>query len=310
MYLCKSYTKHRITTMNKLRTYLNRPTYAVDKPWTLAILNSMVIGLILAIFEPFHYLLNSLIQFGVLLVFIGLSFIISVLGFVVAPKIFKRFYDPDQWTIGKNILNYFLFLLFLGICTFIYDRYFLIMADFRTDFGTDGFYSILFTDMFAAFTIGIIPLIFGLFIVENNALKRNLMEAQRLNKLLSERTRQEETTTETVTLSGDTKDSIRLNPETILYMEASGNYVDICYKEEAQEKHKLLRSTIKQMEEMMQDFNYFVRCHRAYIININHIRNISGNAQGYRLGLGNGIQEIPVSRTYLKELKDLKNIFK
>lgn len=296
--------------MNKLREYLSRPTYAVDKPWTLAILNSTVIGLILAIFEPFHYLLNSLIQFGVLLVFIGLSFIASVLAFVVAPKIFKRFYDPDQWTIGKNILHCFLFLLFIGICTFIFDRYFLIKADFRTDFGTEGFYTILFIDMFAAFTIGVIPLIFGLFIVENNALKRNLMEAQRLNKLLSERTRQEEATTETITLSGDTKDSISLNPETILYMEASGNYVDICYKEEAQEKHKLLRSTIKQMEEMMQDFNYFVRCHRAYIVNINHIRNISGNAQGYRLSLGSGIQEIPVSRTYLKELKDLKDIVK
>lgn len=296
--------------MNKLREYLNRPTYAVDKPWTLAILNSTVIGLILAIFEPFHYKLNSLIQFGVLLVFISLSFIASVLGFVVAPKIFKRFYDPDQWTIGKNILHCFLFLLFIGICTFIYDRYFLIKADFRTDFGSHGFYIILFIDMLAAFTIGVIPLIFGLFIVENNALKRNLLEAQKLNKLLSERTRQEEAATETITLAGDTKDSISLVPENILYMEASGNYVDICYKEEAKEKHKLLRSTIKQMEEVMLDFNYFVRCHRAYIVNINHIRNISGNAQGYRLSLGNGTQEIPVSRTYLKELKDLKDILK
>ena len=296
--------------MNKLREYLNRPTYAVDKPWTLAILNSTVIGLILAIFEPFHYKLNSLIQFGVLLVFISLSFIASVLGFVIAPKIFKRFYDPDQWTIGKNILHCFLFLLFIGICTFIFDRYFLIKADFLTDFGSHGFYIILFIDMLAAFTIGVIPLIFGLFIVENNALKRNLLEAQKLNKLLSERSRQEEATTETITLAGDTKDSISLLPENILYMEASGNYVDICYKEEGKEKHKLLRSTIKQLEEIMQDFNYFVRCHRAYIVNINHIRNISGNAQGYRLSLGHGIQEIPVSRTYLKELKDLKDILR
>lgn len=296
--------------MNKLREYLNRPTYAVDKPWTLAILNSTVIGLILAIFEPFHYKLNSLIQFGVLLVFISLSFIASVLGFVIAPKIFKRFYDPDQWTIGKNILHCFLFLLFIGICTFIYDRYFLIKANFLTDFGSHGFYIILFIDMLAAFTIGVIPLIFGLFIVENNALKRNLLEAQKLNKLLSERTRHEEATTETITLAGDTKDSISLVPENILYMEASGNYVDICYKEEEKEKHKLLRSTIKQMEEIMQDFNYFVRCHRAYIVNINHIRNISGNAQGYRLSLGHGIQEVPVSRTYLKELKDLKDILR
>lgn len=297
-------------SMNRLRKYLNRPTYAVDRPWTLAILNSTVIGLILAIFEPFHYRLDSLIQFGVLWAFIGLSFVTSVLGFVVAPKIFKHFYDPDQWTTGKNILHCFLFLLFTGICTFIFDRYFLIRADFRSDFGTHDFYVVFFIDMLAAITIGIIPLIFGLFIVENNALKRNLLEAQRLNKLLSERALQKEETTETITLSGDTKDSISLIPENILFMEASGNYVEICYKEEAKEKHKLLRSTIKQMEEVTQAFSYLIRCHRAYIVNINHIRNISGNAQGYRLSLTNTMQEIPVSRTYLKELKNLKDIIK
>lgn len=88
--------------MIKLKKYLNRPTYAVDRPWTLALLNATTIGLILAIFEPFHYRLNSIIQFGVLCVFIGLTFIASVLGFVVAPKLFKRFYDPEQWTIKKT----------------------------------------------------------------------------------------------------------------------------------------------------------------------------------------------------------------
>ena len=46
--------------MIKLKKYLNRPTYAVDRPWTLALLNATTIGLILAIFEPFHYRLNSI----------------------------------------------------------------------------------------------------------------------------------------------------------------------------------------------------------------------------------------------------------
>ncbi|WP_455673528.1 LytTR family DNA-binding domain-containing protein [Phocaeicola sp.] len=295
--------------MRKLKEYLNRPTYAVDRPWTLVLLNATAVGLILAIFEPFHYRLNSLMQFWVLWAFIGLAFTLSILSFIVAPKIFKRFYDPDQWTIGKNIVHCFCFLLVMGICTFIYDRYFLIKAKFWNDWNTDSFYVILSIDMLAAFTIGIIPLLFGLFIVENNALKRNLLEAQKLNKLLSERTRQEEEeTTKTITLSGDTKDAISLPPESILYMEASGNYVDICYKEDNKEKHKLLRSTIKQMEEVMLPHNNFIRCHRAYIVNINHIRNISGNAQGYRLSLTGATEEIPVSRTYLKDLKGLKDI--
>ena len=59
--------------------------------------------------------------------------------------------------------------------------------------------------MLAAFTIGAIPLIFGLFIVENNALKRNLLEAQKLNKALSERHKDEKGSNEMITLSGETK---------------------------------------------------------------------------------------------------------
>lgn len=50
----------------------------------------------------------------------------------------------------------------------------------------------LLIDVSAAITIVIIPLIFGFFIIENNALKRNLQEAKRMNKLLSERNIQEE----------------------------------------------------------------------------------------------------------------------
>ena len=45
-----------------------------------------------------------------------------------------------------------------------------------------------------------------------------------------------------------------------------------------------------------------------YIVNINHIIHISGNAQGYRLNLTETTEEIPVSRTYLKNLKKLKDI--
>ena len=66
-----------------LKEYLNKPTYAIDRPWVIVLLNSMVVALILAIFEPFHYRLNSVIQFWVLWCFVGLTFIFSVVAFVL-----------------------------------------------------------------------------------------------------------------------------------------------------------------------------------------------------------------------------------
>lgn len=104
--------------------------YAIDRPWVIVLLNSMVVALILAIFEPFHYRLNSVIQFWVLWCFVGLTFIFSVVAFVLFPKLFKRFYDPERWTIGKNLLHCSCFLLFLGLACFIYDYYFLMRMVF------------------------------------------------------------------------------------------------------------------------------------------------------------------------------------
>ena len=179
--------------------------------------------------------------------------------------------------------------------------------DFWSDLDTTIFYKMLLIDVSAAITIVIIPLIFGFFIIENNALKRNLQEAKRMNKLLSERNIQEEKGGDAITLSGDTKESICVLPDNIMYMESSGNYVDVCYREEGNMKHKLLRSTIKQMDEMMEKYGCFVRCHRAYIVSVNKIMNINGNAQGYRLNLEDTQQEIPVSRTYLKDFKSFLN---
>ena len=60
-----------------------------------------------------------------------------------------------------------------------------------------------------------------------------------------------------IILSGDTKEIDLRTSDNIMYMESSGNYVDVCYRE-GNMKHKLLRSTIKQMDEMMEKYGCFV----------------------------------------------------
>lgn len=287
----------------KIKEFLSQSANAIDQPWLFVVLNTAISALILGIFEPFHFRLNNFGQLCVLWVFAAIACAVSVVGFVIVPKIFKRFYDPEQWTVGKTLLHCISILIAIGVACFIYEHYYLMNIGFMTDFGTGSFYQVLFIDLLAALTIGIIPISFGLFTVENNALKRNLDEARMLNRVLADRNKPEEEATAAITLSGDTKESVKVLPEKIVYMEASGNYVDICYTEKEREKHKLLRSTIKQMEETVEAYPFLVRCHRAYIVNMNQIRNVNGNAQGYRLNLMDAEQEIPVSRTYMRVFK-------
>ncbi|WP_089734667.1 LytTR family transcriptional regulator DNA-binding domain-containing protein [Chryseobacterium jejuense] len=41
------------------------------------------------------------------------------------------------------------------------------------------------------------------------------------------------------------------------------------------------------------------RCHRSYIINLGKVKNIKGNAQGYKLTLPEIDFDIPVSRSFI-----------
>jgi DNA-binding LytR/AlgR family response regulator len=59
------------------------------------------------------------------------------------------------------------------------------------------------------------------------------------------------------------------------------------------------------MEEQLQS-TAVVRCHRSFLINVNAIEHVSGNAQGLRLQLVmvSGV-EVPVSRSYIPKLRAL-----
>lgn len=125
-----------------------------------------------------------------------------------------------------------------------------------------------------------------------------------LNNTLAKRKQTEISGDAQITLSGTTKDVVTVRPENILYIEVSGNYVDIFYVKDDKIQHNLLRATIRQIEDELTDFPVFIRCHRSFIVNVNRILHVSGNAQGYKLSLQGTNEQIPVSRTYMKNLKD------
>lgn len=281
---------------SKISKYLSQPAPVNEKPWLSVLLCVAIVIFILAVFEPFSFKLNSLGQVWVLVGFALLTMLVTSIAFVLFPKIFKRFYNPDKWTIGKSLLNNVFFLIIMGIGVVCYD-YFIVMKQLPEYFPM-GF----LVDLFAALTIGIVPLSIITIITQNSALKRNLNSSKEINQILSERIKAS-TKDDFITLNGSTKESANIKPEDILYIESEGNYVNVHYRQGNKATYKQLRSTIKQMEESFQNYPMFIRCHRAFIVNINHISSTQGNAQGYQLTLSNVPQEIPVSRTYLKNLK-------
>jgi DNA-binding LytR/AlgR family response regulator len=109
-----------------------------------------------------------------------------------------------------------------------------------------------------------------------------------------------------VTLAGENQnEKLQLPPSQIAYISAADNYVRVFFIENGQLKNQMLRTTMKKMEDAVAAHSFLFRCHRTFLVNMELVQKVSGNAQGYRLHL-KGIEEsIPVSRNLNDRVREM-----
>lgn len=98
----------------------------------------------------------------------------------------------------------------------------------------------------------------------------------------------------------DDKGSLRFSfkPDDLLYIESADNYVKIYYLINGKLSQEVIRNTLKKMEAMLLEFS-IIRCHRSYMVNINHVSAIQKDKDGHILQLDSANDlRIPVSKTY------------
>ena len=88
---------------------------------------------------------------------------------------------------------------------------------------------------------------------------------------------------------------IRIND--IVYMESEGNYMNIITVDNTFK----FRETMTSMENELASKG-FIRCHKGYLVNPDYIEKYQTNSLEIK-GAGNGVQEIPIGRSYEKEVK-------
>jgi DNA-binding LytR/AlgR family response regulator len=117
-----------------------------------------------------------------------------------------------------------------------------------------------------------------------------------------------------ITLEGTTNEHVSLEISDLLYIEAVGNYVKVLSlnkdqavaKQENNEVHThMLRATMKQMEDALQACSMIVRCHRAFMVNLGQVDQISSNSRAMQLVMRHSHDDIPVSRSNVSKLKEL-----
>lgn len=287
--------------MGKLSEYLRRPAPLAGNPWQVVVAASLCVFFLLLLILQ----IRGVTPCERFLIVCGFALVTAASTSVVAyvfPRLFPKFYDPAGWKVWKGLLDNVIILLFISIGNSVFYMIFL---------GRGEPWLTVFTGMaWSTVIVGIIPMILVTYIIRNADLKRNLRAAEELNSRLGGADRTGTRIGDNagrITFTGTTKESLEVEPSRILYIESSGNYIIIHYIEEGKVRHGQIRMTVSQAEALLAGVSSIVRSHRAFLVNMGHVTGASGNSQGLQLELSHTGIQIPVSRNYIKPVKENLN---
>ena len=167
-------------------------------------------------------------------------------------------------------------------------------------------------DLMEALFVGSFLLAYMLFVTHLRMQKYVISELQEINSALETEQNylkpQAEGASSKITISCYRNDTLIVDPQDILYIESMGNYLNVEYFDDSELRQKRLRSTLKDIEDILAPYPYIFRIHRAFMVNINYITQISGNAAGYKVELFSTDKILPVSKSNVSIFKDkIKN---
>lgn len=244
-------------------------------------------------FDPRNQWLHPLL-FGVV------TFVVSSLCHVLMPRLLPAVFAEERWKSWKEIL----FLLFIVFCVSV-ANYWLMRVLYRTPGGGRSFSKVLYYTV----PIGLFPVVFIVFLKQMRLYRQYSTDALEVNRRLqASQTAIPEPKSAVpphVVLRGEGQNErLELPTVDILYIASADNYVQVFHRVDSGIRSPMLRSSLKKIEQQVSALLSLFRCHRVYLVNLDAVERISGNAQGLRLHLSGVEKPIPVSRSLTQTVKD------
>jgi hypothetical protein len=97
---------------------------------------------------------------------------------------------------------------------------------------------------------------------------------------------------------------ISIRRENLVMIESADNYVCVYYLSDQKVKKSMVRNTLNRVAEHLQGTR-IVRCHRSYMINLDHAQVLHRDKEGIFIELGiDGLPNVPISRTYADNVRE------
>lgn len=268
-----------------------RQPYPFDRSWSHSVRAAIWAGLFVAfflfLFKPFGTQVSAGTEwiFARYCLYFGLVTAAVTLLFNGVCRFFPAVFDEEKWVVWKEVLFNIVFIACIGFGNMLLAHF-----SWKTPLSARSF--LVWQGL--TFAVGIFPALIGALIGQMRLSKKYIAEAAQLSRPAPS---PQAVSHRDVVLSGDNQnETLRLDAAQIAWLSAADNYVQVFFFENDVLKSRMLRATLKKMEEALSDCPQFFRCHRTYVVNLDRVTGVSGNAQGYRLHIAGAENTIPVSR--------------
>ena len=209
----------------------------------------------------------------------GFGFFIFVV-FVIQSCIENRWYfrNGKVWTVLNEIISALLFLLFSGTILYLYNR----IVINGIECALDTYWRFLRVTV-----VSMTPVFVPIMLYLRQKFGEKILPLS----------------SNTIILVGENKNEIlKLEKEELLFIKAVENYVEICFIDK---NKRVISKTFRQtLSNVCEQVPFLEKCHRSYLVNITNIAAIIGNSQSAKLSFVVGEKEIPLSKTYYKQIKN------
>lgn len=267
--------------------------FLIQKPFVGALILTIFFWGFALLYKPFEFDYNTRFNFAISIFLFCSGGSFSFFLFIYFFKLINsNFFDRETWTLLKELITIIISLTIMGIVIFALGY----LINLKTP---PVRLSGVLDAIKMAFLIGVIP--FAIVTIKNFG-----------NPYITTSDIYGEhgaSSNSIIEIQSALKEKLQISVKDLLYIESSGNYVDIHLTENDKTIKKTIRNSLNDIEKQLVDFSFCIRTHRAFMVNMNFILDKKGNAQGYRLKLKGIDKEIPVSRKKIDDFDSAYNNF-
>jgi hypothetical protein len=283
----------------KFNDYIKQPYPVLGNKWSSTFFIGLFVGAFMLVFQPFGASSIRLPYKNLILLGFGIVTMLMVgINLLLIEPLARKVFRIKNLTIGKGFIWELWIIFTIGIANYMYDML-ISQSTFKwLYFSIYQFYTL---------TLGIIIIIIHIGFTYRHMLNKYLNEAQNLNQNISgnKQTATNQSDSLITLVPDNNKTPLEIALSGLLAVESTANYIQVYYLKDNILQKTELRSSLKKAEQTLAAYPEVVRCHRAFLVNVNNISTVNGNSQGLLLNMCNTDIKIPVSRTYTKQLKDI-----